>query len=217
MLFAPTTLVISRKTDTARRERFTEQAEAIGLERWSFFDAIDGAEMKLATSTPSRHGRHGRPSPEPLCAGEIGCALSHLAIWRTALAARLAPVCVMEDDIEFVNPETFAEAWDEFLSELPSDCLLVHAGGSDFYAETSPLAISEHVARVRLTYGTRFMLLSRMAMELLSVLAAPMNDPADWLLEPLFATGRVYFPRRAIMRHLDLPGIEQTITKGDAP
>ena len=66
MRLALDTLVISRRTDVERRDRFVVEAARVGLTHWAFFDAIDGPGMWLETGRPSKAGRDKRPVPEPL-------------------------------------------------------------------------------------------------------------------------------------------------------
>ena len=210
MKFADYTFVVSCRRHAVRRRRFTEQAVAAGLEHWGFFDAYDGEALQLATATPSAHGRAGRPAPLPLGPGELGCLLSHSAIWRTMAALPWhRTVCVLEDDCEFTSPTTLAAAWAAFMAEVPEGWLMVHGAGDPVLAGSEPVPVSERCARVVGSYGTRFMLLSPAASYHLARLAedAGAAEPADWLLGTLFATGRVYCPREPLFRHADAPGI----------
>lgn len=209
MKLAEHTLVVSRRRDVARRARWEAQAEAAGVEGWSYFDAIDAAGMRLETRQHSAHGRQGRSSPEPLLPGEVGCALSHQAIWRAAWALGLPEVLVLEDDVEIAWPHQAENDWGSFLAELPDDWLAVQACGDVVEGAEPDEEVSARVARVHAAYGTRALLLRRGALEVL--LRGPeadrMTEPADWLLWPLYATKRVYAPREAIFRHANLPGI----------
>ena len=204
--FAQHTLVISRRVDIERRARFKSEALRIGLRNWSFFEAIDGPGMRLATSTPSLFGRHNRPAPNPLSPGEIGCVLSHVAICRVAYALDLAHVCVIEDDVEFIESTVFWAGWADFLASLPPDWLMLHAAGDAVAPETEPVVLNEHVARVRQSYGTRFMVLTREALTVLINQPVTMCEPSDWMLRPLFDTGRVYCPRQQLVRDRNDPG-----------
>lgn len=89
--------VISLPTDAARRARMAGQFERLGLP-YRFFDGVDGRALPAAAldaAAPSRHRRYW----SHLTAGEIGCALSHLAVIR-AIAAGPDPLAlVLEDDV----------------------------------------------------------------------------------------------------------------------
>lgn len=201
VFFPGPTLVVSRESDVSRRVWFVGAAERAGMVGWEFFAAIDGPQLGLSTSVASKSGRHNRQEPEPLCAGEIGCLLSHWAIWSLASACEWPTVTVIEDDVEFC--EDFASRWVDFLAALPKDWILIH-GAQDHIEE--PAYVNEQVSRVRNSYGTHFMLLRADAVDLLTDAPPDMTVPADWLLKPLFDTGRVYCPRTPLVRHLDSPG-----------
>lgn len=220
MKFADYTFVISCRRHQARRRRFTEQAVAAGLEQWGFFDAYDGEAMQLATGTPGAHGRAGRPAPLPLGPGELGCLLSHMAVWRAALALGMGTVAVLEDDVEIIEPARWpGPRWDAFVAELPEDWLMVHVGepvcrSDSVVARAEPVQVSPQVSRVGQQYGTWCMVMRPKALEMLSKAAdrAAMSEPADWLLLGLFATGRVYRPTFGLFQVRDEAGIQQTVT-----
>jgi len=201
--FADPTVVISRSGQTERREAFNKQADAIGLQSWGYFDAFDGERMQLSTLAGSAHGREGRPAPQPLKPTELGCLLSHLAIVRAAEAFHIQTIAILEDDIQF--SEDFCDHWEAFMAEVPADWIMIHgAGDHGGMPETAmPQPVSPLVCRVGQSYGTRFMLMRREAILRLSMHSAAhlCSEPADWLLLELFATERVYTPRKWLMRH----------------
>ena len=126
---AADTFVISLARDVERRAAFQAQARAVDLVGWSYFDAFDGASSRLMTGNPSPHGRPGRLDGWPLLAGEIGCALSHIAIWRAMRHARQNTLCILEDDVEFLEPETFWDRLKAFFSALPPKAVALHLSG----------------------------------------------------------------------------------------
>jgi len=93
------TFVVSLKRSVERRERFEREAQKIGLTDWSFFDAFDGKKMGLGTSTGT--SRRTTAYPSPMSPGEIGCYLSHVALWRACDLAGLSQVTIFEDDVTF--------------------------------------------------------------------------------------------------------------------
>jgi hypothetical protein len=127
-------------------------------------------------------------------------------VWRAALALGVEELCVVEDDMEFVDPTRFADQWRKFREEIPTDWLMVHVGAVD----RRPIPVSERCVRVVQQYGTWFMLLRRDALIILSAAAdrAAASEPADWLLLDLFATGRVYRPTELLVRVRDEVGIQ---------
>jgi GR25 family glycosyltransferase involved in LPS biosynthesis len=206
MRLARDTFVVSLARDTERRAAFHAQADAAGLDGWHWFDAIDGKAGHLQAHAPSWHGRPGREVHWPLLPGEVGCALSHIAIWRTMRGLMTNSLCVLEDDVEFLEPGTFGKRLQEFVRALPPHALALHLSGE---VEKEPEPINDHVSRVVHTYGTNAVVYFPGALDI--VLAHPeidtMREPADWLLLPLFATGRVYCPRVPLMRHTLAKGI----------
>ena len=107
----PLTYVISLARRPAKRKTALERIEAAGLARCVCFDAVDGREL-------SAHGLVKRgvtvypdwKLPDSPCRffsrslkwGEIGCALSHHAIWELAGASSEPAFLVVEDDVEFL-------------------------------------------------------------------------------------------------------------------
>jgi len=89
--------VISLATDTVRRERMAGQFDRLGLP-YQFFDGVDGSNLTtvaLETAAPSRRRRYW----SHLTAGEIGCALSHVAVIQKIAMAPHPFALVLEDDV----------------------------------------------------------------------------------------------------------------------
>lgn len=89
--------VISLATDAARRARMAAQFDRLGL-AYRFFDGVDGRALPAAAleaAAPPRRRRYW----SHLTAGEIGCALSHLAVIRAIAAAPDPFALVLEDDV----------------------------------------------------------------------------------------------------------------------
>jgi hypothetical protein len=208
MRLAHHTLVVSLRADVERREKWSASANSIGLEDWQYFDAFDASSMQLRAATPTTHGRAARRSPDPLLPGETGCALSHLAIWRAAHALHLTELCVLEDDITFLDPAGFERAWYTFMSELPRDWAALQLNGDPVCGEPRDQPVSDQVARVHAAYGTRALVLRADAIGMLATSTEGdlLRKPADWMLWPLYATGKVYAPRRSMLRHHPMPG-----------
>ena len=91
-------LVINLKRRGDRLKRFTRSAtRAFGTACWSRFDAIDGSTDEAArdgafttawdATQNASYDRHVAPGPRRASAGERGCALSHVGIWRTVAAS----------------------------------------------------------------------------------------------------------------------------------
>ena len=76
-----------------RKEHVETQLSKIGLLDWQRFNAI-----KMEN-------------------GAIGCSMSHLKVLQQALRLGLDHVLIVEDDIEFLNPELFTAQLDNFFKE----------------------------------------------------------------------------------------------------
>jgi len=63
---------------------------------WSFFDAIDGETIDKKTISGINNNLERK-----LGKGEIGCALSHIAIWKDIVKKEIPYQIVLEDDIIF--------------------------------------------------------------------------------------------------------------------
>lgn len=137
-LFTMPVYVVNLDRNPIRLERFEKEAQRIGLHRadtvvlvppkagWSRFNAVDGQTMGLSTSTGT--SRRSTAYPSPMTAGEIGCYLSHMALWRACALAHASSVAIFEDDVVFA-PD-FENKFQEFLAALPTDCEAIQFGTS---------------------------------------------------------------------------------------
>lgn len=94
--------VINLAQDTGRRERITQQLEALKLP-YVISPAVYGkdlSEEELATSYDKE--RAIRISHD-LTLGEIGCALSHVAVYREMLKNGVKHALILEDDASLGN------------------------------------------------------------------------------------------------------------------
>jgi glycosyl transferase family 25 len=97
--------VISLAASTARRASVARQLDPTGLS-WSFFDAI--RPSALATPPPEYDARRRQSfTGYPMSEGEIGCFLSHRAVWREVVA-RQRPCLVLEDDFTVAEGQDIA-------------------------------------------------------------------------------------------------------------
>jgi len=87
--------VISLPESEARRTSVARQLDPTGLS-WSFFDAIKPSTM---ATPPAEYDARKRQSftGYPMSEGEVGCFLSHRAVWRK-IVSRQRPCLVLEDD-----------------------------------------------------------------------------------------------------------------------
>lgn len=130
----PQTYVISLARRPAKRKTALERIAAAGLSRVICFDAVDGRELSAGTLEARGISVYtGWKLPDSPCRffsrslkwGEIGCALSHHAIWELAAASSEPAVLVLEDDVELL-PD-FATLLGETLREVEA---LVDSGAT---------------------------------------------------------------------------------------
>lgn len=110
---------------TAVRARFS--AVGIELVRFSGIDAASTPDLAAGSVDQERFDAFMRRAAQP---GEVGCALSHLALWETLADGDAEMLLVLEDDA--VPTERIADVAD-VVAALPDDweiCLLSSDGAS---------------------------------------------------------------------------------------
>ncbi len=90
----PDCVVINLDRRPDRLQRFQEQAACCGLHGWRRFAAVDGQSLRM--SDELRHLFRG--NDHDYRRGIVGCALSHLQVWRTIER----PTLILEDDAELL-------------------------------------------------------------------------------------------------------------------
>ncbi len=92
--------IISLPTERDRRFNCTAAMEALGLP-FSFFDAIDGRTLTdSAIAGFYDPEKNQRLFKRPMSAPEIGCYMSHHALWKRIGAGDAAGAVVLEDDFD---------------------------------------------------------------------------------------------------------------------
>jgi len=88
--------VISLKSDSVRRKHIREQLEKLNFE-FEFFDAFIGRDY---ADNPAYYNEKKALKAEgrKLRAGEVGCALSHNAVYRLIVERQLPYALILEDD-----------------------------------------------------------------------------------------------------------------------
>lgn len=110
-------VVLNLKSSPDRRAKIGARLDALGIAH-RFFDAIDGRKLPA-----DELERLAPPAAllfnQPLKAGEIGCAASHLAAIRDIANGADAFVCTLEDDAELSSPDIARFLDPALLTELP--------------------------------------------------------------------------------------------------
>ncbi|MCF8496030.1 MAG: glycosyltransferase family 25 protein [Alphaproteobacteria bacterium] len=90
--------VISLSGETSRRESVKTQLGRLGIP-FEFFDAVDGRGMDVKTHPAYDGPRRIRCFGKHLTGGELGCLLSHKALYETILENNLDLALILEDDV----------------------------------------------------------------------------------------------------------------------
>jgi GR25 family glycosyltransferase involved in LPS biosynthesis len=186
---------LARRSDRLRK--YEASARRTGL-RWTRFEAIDGAAVgngddfdPLWDATRNAEwDRHVAPGLRRATAGERGCALSHVALWRKAVETE-GWLLITEDDCRFDKrwtPGSPAYLW---RTHVPSDAELVYLGFSD-RGEREYVAGSEEVFRPTYGFCTHcYAIRSGAARKFLDAL--PVAGPVDvWLADNNWFGAQVY-------------------------
>lgn len=115
---------INLKRSTERRAKMSAELEKLGLP-YEFIDAVDGRALRAAERDAAYNSwrtrlRHGKD----LTAGELGCAMSHLAFFRKIIESNDVGF-VLEDDVAFLEGARVAfEKAEKFLREAKGPTLV---------------------------------------------------------------------------------------------
>jgi glycosyl transferase family 25 len=95
----PPTIVINLKRSTARRMVIAQALDALQMP-FSFFDAVDGRALDLATLQDYARVKRRLFSGRDMTAGEMGCVLSHRGVMRMIVEQDIPYALVLEDDAQ---------------------------------------------------------------------------------------------------------------------
>lgn len=175
------TFVISLPGAARRREYMSDQLGRLGMP-FEFFDAVDGRALGEESVRCVYDEEAARKTFwGPLNRGEVGCALSHIAIWRTIMAQRLDHALVLEDDA-VLDPAT-----PEVLAALPQRMnpddvvLLVKTNDNTFFFRQAGLPAGRRLVYVNQPlYTATGYVLGREAAGRLIERALPLRAPIDF-------------------------------------
>lgn len=91
------TFIVNLKQSADRRERMQTVLKDFPYE-WEFFEAVDGREIKNVSEVYDEK-KALRFHKTPLKAGELGCVLSHLKIYKKMIDEGIDRALILEDDI----------------------------------------------------------------------------------------------------------------------
>lgn len=173
--------VINLEKDVARRESIAAQLDALGLS-YEIVPGVYGAsltEQERARVYDDRKAKLHRA--RSLVPAEIGCALSHLKVYRAIVERGLDAALILEDDVAL--PANLKGVLNECSSHLkastPAVWLLSPADGDT--AASNPLLIgaSHRLLPYQSGYFTSSYLLTRAAAAALLRELEPVSDVAD--------------------------------------
>jgi glycosyl transferase family 25 len=173
--------VINLEKDAARRESISAQLDALGL-AYQIVSGVYGAsltEQERARVYDDRKAKLHRA--RSLVPAEIGCALSHLKVYRAIVERRLDAALILEDDVAL--PANLPQVLDECSSHLkastPSVWLLSPADGDTAASNLFPIGASHRVLPYQSGYFASSYLLTRAAAAALLRELEPVSDVAD--------------------------------------
>ncbi|GAA4335162.1 glycosyltransferase family 25 protein [Pigmentiphaga soli] len=119
--------VISLADAAARRGDIVRQLEAAGLP-FTIFDAVDGRALGADELARCYDGDAARRQYRDMSRGEIGCALSHLGVYRRLLEEGRPWALVLEDDAQLGErlPAVLRALEDALDAGRPDVTLLTH-------------------------------------------------------------------------------------------
>ena len=85
-----------------RRAHMEEQLQAQGIQA-EFIDAVNGRQMSETERQSHLNSEKMKDIGWKLSPAEIGCALSHLKVYKLMVERQLPYAIILEDDIELKN------------------------------------------------------------------------------------------------------------------
>jgi GR25 family glycosyltransferase involved in LPS biosynthesis len=210
----PAAVYINLASRTDRRRAMEAALPAVGLGHAERFEALTTAPPSVIsiswdTTLNARFDRNCPPNTAlRMSAGEIGCAASHVALWRRCAASE-APLLILEDDVSFGTPEVDASCRAlmravEGASELPAERLVVlYLGAEATVRESAPslrakvwiwagraTSVTSELLEVTWAWQTHAYLLWPAAARVL-LAGLPVDAPVDVYLSRHFHEGKL--------------------------
>lgn len=117
--------VVSMKNSVERRESISSQLRFMGLD-FCFFDAINGYEVPSSLQKDVDNSQATAIWGKPLTPGEIGCALSHIEIYKKMVKENIPRCIIIEDDARLHIH--FRRIIENIISHNHSDIVFLHHG-----------------------------------------------------------------------------------------
>lgn len=175
-------IVINLQRSRDRRAFMSRQLDALGLD-YEFFAAVDGAALSREEVLQSCNQKWAkRHIGRQMLPGEIGCALSHLGVYRKVVDENTPMALVLEDDAQLVPAVVpVLKAFEDRLD--PSDsvfCLLSPCAGLS--EQGIPLTDEYRMARVTAAayLSHAYVVTQESARKMLSALFPIVQVADDW-------------------------------------
>lgn len=129
--------------------------------------------------------------------GELGCAMSHLSVWKDSLAKNYSTILVFEDDVILDNE--FESRLTSLLAEIDNNYDWVYLYNTWDYRPVKP--ISDTLVKVIASLGTQAYLIKTEALSRLIPFVQEFEFPIDVIMGHMSFLSRVYRPKRVFVRH----------------
>lgn len=128
--------IINLASSTRRRATISAQCDATGLD-YEFINAVNGHIL-----TEAEIAQHTRAVNYAFKPGEIGCALSHITVYRRMKDEKIAQALILEDDALFT--EQLSAVLSSPVMQLPKNSpTLVLLSGVNRYIDKAIAAVTE--------------------------------------------------------------------------
>lgn len=119
-IFPFSVFIINLDRSPERYEYITKQLNRIGITSYERFRAIDGAKMT------KEELKELNLSDLIQKKAELGCAASHLKIWKKIVEEKRDWTLILEDDVEF-HPD-FINLFNRYWEHVPKDATIIYPG-----------------------------------------------------------------------------------------
>jgi len=135
------TYIINLDKDTDRLVKVKKYLEDANITNYTKISGINGSELninllendniiQLNKNSFFNHNRDGRDSLK----GSIGCALSHIKIWRRLLyESNMNNILILEDDV--IIPTDFWDQFNKYTKDIPNNWDIIFCGGMRIYGK----------------------------------------------------------------------------------
>ena len=143
-------------------QKITDEYLSFGLVvPFTIFKAVDGRNPKVDFDWELFQGWKMRSDNKywnrEITAGEIGCALSHLSIWKEAFVKGYQNILILEEDFKVLRP------WNESEVQTQQEWGLFYLGRNRVGEDLED--VSEHIVKPGYSYCTHAYMLSRMGIQ----------------------------------------------------